>query len=136
MTHNGFSIIEAVLALAIVLIAVSVFAGALLYGSDSLTSRHLRLQARLSASECLHVARWLRDSGGLEALPEGIHGLAVAGETWTVSGMSDINGPLTRQMSVEDIGEHEKDVTCSVRWNGQFGQRNVIMETRITEWTE
>lgn len=134
MNSRGFTLIEIVLALAIVSMAVTVFLGGLLYGSDTVVSRHLRVQARLYAGECVHVARWIRDIRGLDALTAGTHGLVLSGGSWELSGTSDESGPFTRTLAVGPESDGGRDITCSVVWESQFGDRDVSISTRLAEW--
>lgn len=136
MARNGISLIEVVLALAIVSVAVTVFIGGILYGSDAVVSRYLRVQARWHATECLHVARWLRNIDGLDGLTVGNHGLVVTGGRWELFGTEDTNGPFERMLTVSDVGEHERGIQCTVTWESQFGEREVVLESRVAAWNE
>ncbi|HXV27057.1 MAG TPA: type II secretion system protein [Candidatus Paceibacterota bacterium] len=130
----GFSLVELVLSLAIAGLIVTVLVGGLLYSADAAASLWARTQARWSASECLHAARWLRDSQGITSLSVGTHGLVVAGGQWTLSGASDSADIHTRQMTVSDISSDEKEVQCVVSWESRFGTRSVSAVTRFTNW--
>lgn len=136
MRTDGFTLIEIILALTIASVAIMVFIGGVLYGSDTLTSRYLRLQARLYASECLHVTRWLRETGGLDALETGVHGLSRQDGTWQLSGSEDTDGTFTRSVTIAEEQDHARALSCSVTWQGQFGQRQVVLETRLATWND
>ena len=136
MNNKGVSLVEVVLALAVVSVAVTVFIGGILYGSDTVISRSFRLQARWYASECIHVARWIRTVDGLDALTAGNHGLIVSGGRWVLSGTEDIQASFERTLFVTEVSEHEVEVACSVTWQSQFGDREVVLESRIAEWNE
>lgn len=136
MRNNGFSIIEVVLAISIAALAVSVFVGGLLYASDTLVSRYVRVQARLSASECLTVVFWLRDTEGFDSLAEGVHGLALDGGSWELSEERDVNGTLTRSVAITETDEHTKDIACTMTWETSLGEHELVMESRVTAWNE
>ena len=115
--NDGFTLVEVLLALALVGIVVGGLATALLY-TDRLGARvYEGQQGRLSAQECVAVMRWYRDAHGFAALNAGTYGLDHATGGWTLAADPDTDGAFTRSVIVTDEDAFTKRLVCTVAWD-------------------
>jgi prepilin-type N-terminal cleavage/methylation domain-containing protein len=100
MNERGFTLIEVLLALALVSLALVGVFGGVLYADRLAARAYPQAQARLLAGECLEAARWLRDAEGLDALASGAYGLDDASGTWELTGAPDATGMFERELTL------------------------------------
>lgn len=133
--QKGFSTIEALLASSILVLIVTAFMGAYIYGSESTASAGQRSKATFLAEEGLEASRNIRDSG-FSNLSNGTNGLVISSGQWTFSGTSDITDSFyTRQITISTAGTNRKQVVSTVTWQ-QNNQRtgSVSLTTNLTNW--
>mgnify|MGYP000908912370 CR=1 FL=1 len=136
--RGGFLLVDALLASSILAMVLGTLAGVLLYGQASVRASGNRSEAALLAEEGINVARFLRDEGGLNALPEGTYGIARRdGEPWRLVSEPDAFGPFTRRLTVTVVDAARTDVTCAVSWQSEtWAGGTVSVRTRLTGWHE
>ena len=115
-TEPGFSLVELLLALALMALALTAFVDAILLTERAGAGRYAQTQARLRVGECLEASRWIRDADGLDAVAEGTYGLDVSSGRWELAGTSDTADGLTRQLDIEPYDADSVLLTCTVRW--------------------
>lgn len=133
--QKGFSTIEALLASSILVLIVTAFMGAFIYGSESTALAGQRIRAAFLAEEGLEASRNIRDAS-FSNLSDGTNGLAISGNQWTFSGSSDTTDSFyTRQITISTAGTNRKQVVSTVTWQ-QNNQRtgNVSLTTYLTNW--
>jgi len=131
---SGFSIIEALLSLAVFMLIAAALVGALSYGVQSPQVAGASSRALLLAEEGLEAARNLRDTS-YAGLTAGTYGLAPAGGIWTLSGTSDTNGIFERHLDIADIDATHKIVTSTVSYKtSASGTSTVALATFLTNW--
>ena len=136
--QRGFGLVEVLLAIALLGLLFTIFAGVYLYGQESSVLAGNRQRAVLIAEEGLEAVRNIRDEGAegsFEALAPGTYGLAVVSGQWAFAGSSDTTGIYTRQIVISDVDTNRKDVVSTVSWQ-QNAQRtgSVAFATRLTNW--
>jgi len=131
---GGFSLIEVILASSIFILLATAFIGAYLYGEESTALAGERARATLLAEEGLEATRNMGDEN-FSNLTAGTHGLALSGNQWVFSGLSDTNGIFTRQLAITTADAARKNVTSKVTWQ-QNAQRTglVSLITELTNW--
>ena len=108
--NRGFTLIEAILGLAIFVLIVSGLASALIYAWRSGAVAGDRQRAVFYAAEGLEATRNIRDAS-FANLVDGVYGLAVSANVWTFSGSSDSTGIFQRQISISTVDANTKQIT-------------------------
>ena len=134
MSRKGFSLVELLLALTLAIFAMAVLVGAILYTNETLATGSLRVQADWRARECLNVVRWIRTASGWDSLTTGTYGLASSSGQWQFANDPDSSGRFTRSVIIGEEGSAVRDVTCTVEWTGQYGDRSVTYVTQLGTW--
>ncbi len=135
MNSKGFSIIEVLLAVSILVLIVTAFMGAFIYGSESTALAGQRARATFLAEEGLEASRNIRDAS-FSNLADGTKGLAILGNQWIFSGSSDTTDDFyTRQITISTIDSNRKQLVSNVSWQ-QNNQRtgSVSLTTYLTNW--
>jgi len=133
-TENGFSFIEVILAIAVIALLVTVFAGAIIYGQESIRVAENRFKARMLAGEGIDAVRNIRDNN-YSSLTDGTFGLVVSSNQWSLSGSSDVSGIFTRRVTISTIDANTKQITANVSWQDTQTRTNQIsIVTRLTNW--
>ncbi len=150
---RGFSIVEAMLAVAVFGIIVSGTVGALVYASQGGGDSGVRVRANFFAAEGITAVRSIAGHQwyDIQSAATGPHGLVVTGNVWTLSGSSDTRDQFTRTVTFTDICRNAtndfetcngtnrdtrtREVAVTVQWTGQFGNARTVTQTaRLTNW--
>lgn len=135
-THQGFSLVEVLLAVSVFGLIVTALVGGLIYGQQSTALAGNRARATMLAEEGLEAVRNIRDENYAN-LTHGAKGLAISSDQWVFSGASDITDIFTRSIVIAPVGadDNKKKVTVSVTWP-QNPQRTgtVSLVSRLTNW--
>ncbi|MFA5125033.1 MAG: type II secretion system protein [Patescibacteria group bacterium] len=134
-SQSGFNLVEAILSVAVFGLMITALVGAWLYGQQSTAIAGQRSRAIFLAEEGLEATRNLRDAN-FSNLTAGSHGLVIAGNVWTFSGVSDlIDSYYRRQISIRPIDANRFQVTSTVAWQ-QTQQRwaTITLATYLTNW--
>lgn len=134
--NRGFSIIEVVLASALLGIFVTAFMGVFFFGQEAISLSANRVSATIYAEEGLEIVRNIRDDN-FNNLVSGARGVATSSNQWVFSGSSDTRGIFTRVLTISEINPNEKEVVSDVTWQ-QNGQRvgSVSLAARFTSWKD
>lgn len=135
--RRGFSLVEIILASALLSIIVTGVSGALIYSQESTTLAGKRSRAVLLAEEGFEAARNMRDAG-FGNLADGAHGLAISNNQWAFTGLTDTTDIFTRSLSVASTTIEEKRrkiATSTVIWSETPMRSGAItFETYFTDW--
>jgi len=132
--NRGFSLVEAILSVAVLSLLVTAAIGAIVYGKESSSLSGARARAVFLAEEGLEGTRNIRDAS-FANLVDGTYGLAATSGQWTLSGLSDEQGVFTRQITISTIDVNTRQVTSQVSWQ-QNPQRvgSVTLDSYLTNW--
>lgn len=150
--EGGFSIIETMLAVAIVGIVVTGFAGAVVFAQENVTQGARRMRATMLSDEGLEAARSIRDNAFNE-LKYNQSAILLAGGEWTFEGEGttesiDIYSRTITFASVcrDALGAiascpamivdpHTLKITSLVTWQEpRSGTQTISKETYVTNW--
>lgn len=131
---RAFSVVEVLLAIAVLVLLVTAIVGAIIYGWQDTVLAGMRQRAAMLAEEGLEAVRSIRDEN-FDNLSDGQHGLAISSNKWFFSGTHDITDIFTRQITVSTIDVDTKQVISTVTWQ-QSPQRTgtVSLTTYFTNW--
>lgn len=131
---KGFTVLEPILALALLGIFVLLAIPALFAGQEGSLSGSTREEALILADEGLEAARSIKDSG-FANLTDGVHGLGTStGWSLQVDTMT-IEEIYTRTLTISTIDERTKKVVSSVSWVlGNGSSEEVSLATYLTNW--
>ncbi len=133
-SHSGFSLIEIILAVALLGLVSTIIVGGLVYGQDAPRVSGQRNRATFLAQEGLDATRIIRDEG-FSNLTNGTHGLALVNGKWAFSGTSDKTDIFTRSVTVNSIDSNTKNVESRVVWNSSpQKQSNVVLTAQFTNF--
>lgn len=131
---RAFTLIEVMLAIGLLALAMVAFVGAWLYGEEATKLSGDRAQALYLSEEGLEAVRNMRDHI-FTNLTNGPHGLAIVGNQWTFSGISDVTGVFTRSVSISSVDLHRKIATSTVTWQQNQQRTGVVtLVTELTHW--
>ena len=135
-TKKGFSVVEVLLASALLVVIITAFAGAIIFGEESTALAGGRSRAAFLAQEGIEAVRNIRDEN-FANLIDGSYGLFVSSNQWELSGNSDTTDGFVRQITISSIDANRKQITSTVNWQ-QNNQRtgNVTLTTELTNWTQ
>ena len=136
LATKGFSIVEALLASALLIIIVTAFVGAIIYGQESTAVAGGRARASFLAEEGIEATRNIRDES-FDNLVDGSYGLLVSDHKWVLSGNSDTTDGYVRQINISTINDNEKLITSTITWQ-ETAQRtgSVVLTTYLTNWAQ
>ena len=132
--ERGFSLIEAILAVAVFSLLLTAFAGIFASGGQSSMLAGQRARAVFLTEEGLEAARNIRDEN-FSNLSNGTHGLSASGSQWSFSGSSDTTDIFTREIIISSIDADRKQIISRVIWQ-QNQQRtgSVSLASYLTNW--
>lgn len=131
---NAGVLLEAILAIGILVLVVTGVIGIGLGGITGTLYGEERLEATALAQESLEATRAVRDFAW-NNLTAGVHGLSDAAGYWVLSGTSSMVGRYTRQITITDVDAVTKDAVVHVEWEMLPGVNNVVeMTNRFTNW--
>lgn len=133
---KGFSLIEAVLAGALLGIFTTGVLGIVWYGEQSIVEAGNRTRAIFLADEALEAVRSIRDANFNDVVA-GVHGLSVQNHVWAFSGASDNTDIFSRKVTVQDVDANHKEISALVEWSvNQKYSTQITVTTSLTRWHE
>lgn len=130
---KGFSLIEAIIAVAVFSIFVVSVAGGLVYSYKYVFSSGLGIRAANLAEEGLEVARNIRDSD-FSKLVDGTYGLSTSGNFWSFSGSQDSTDVFDRSIIISSIDSNTKEIVSEITWPDRGENRTISLSERLTNW--
>ncbi|MFC1645111.1 hypothetical protein ACFL08_03720 [Patescibacteria group bacterium] len=112
---KGFSLIEILLTISILILIFSALVGALIYGREGSFIAGERSKAVLLAEEGLEAVRNIRDFD-FSLLAEGTYGLAITDDKWRLTSSADVTDGFTREIDISSGGDNRRTVTSTVVW--------------------
>lgn len=133
-TKKGFSLVEAMLAISVFGLLVTVLSGVLIYGQRSSRSGSDRQKATFLAEEGLEAVRNIRDED-FSALVDGQYGLEVSSGQWVLSGTSDESENYTRTIIISSVDADRKQIVSRVEWEDDSGAvKRSELSTYLSYW--
>jgi hypothetical protein len=131
---QGFSLLEAVLATALIGLFLAASAVGFAYGVRATKDAGRKQQAVYLAEEGLAASQNIRD-GAFANLVDGTWGLTTTANQWNFSGGSDVVDIFTRSITITDAGASQKQVTSAVTWTDTAQRsQSIALETYLTDW--
>lgn len=133
---NGFSLVEALLAISLFSLILMLFAGSFYYGQEATALTGDRQQAILYAHEGLEAVRNIRDDDFAD-LEAGSYGVEIDNNRWELTENTEVTSKYERQILVTNVDEVRRDVESIVTWQQRPGRDGQItLATRLTNWRE
>lgn len=109
--------------------------GLYLYSTASMHVAWDRVRAIMLAQEGIEATRNIRDVA-FRNLTDGIHGIALLNNQWTLSESQDTTGIYTRKIAISSVDTSTKLITSTVSWPTGYGQiQDVILSSYVSFWT-
>jgi hypothetical protein len=132
-SRQAFGLIEAVLATATLLIFASIFAGAFVYGTQSIKEAENSHKAALLAEEGLLAVRNIRDQD-FSLLQTGDFGVVVSGGVWALQPENDESNGFTRTIHMDFLNASSVQVSARVSWGPENDPRDIHLVTILNNW--
>jgi Tfp pilus assembly protein PilV len=133
-TRRGFLLVEIILASSVFILFLTAFAGVFHYGIQSSSLSGDRARAMMMAEEGQEAIRSLRNSS-FNNLINGTYGLMYSSSTWQLTGVSDVSGIFTRQVTISSVDANRKNVVVTVTWPQTASRTgSVSVSSRFTNW--
>ncbi len=132
--QSGFSLVEIILALAILALLTVALIGNFIYSQESAVVAGAKSRAAFLAEEGLEATRNIRDAD-FANLVDGNYGLTTSSNQWIFSGTQDVTDIYTRQIQISTPSANRKQIISQVTWQ-QTAQRTgtVSLTTYLTNW--
>lgn len=130
---KGFSLVEAIIAVAVFSMFVVSVAGGLVYSYKYVFSSGLGLRAVHLAEEGLEAARNIRDSD-FSKLVDGTHGLSSDGISWSFLDSQDSSDVFVRKITISSIDSNTKEISSEITWPDRGENRTILLSERLTNW--
>lgn len=132
--QKGASLVEVILAGALLALLVTSLTGLLIYGRESTLIAGQRSKAAYLVEEGLEASRAIRDSS-YSSLTNGDHGLTVTSGIWIFSGTTDTTDIFTRKITISDAAANRKQIVSEVTWQANSQRLNTVSaSTYLTNW--
>lgn len=134
--NKGQSLLELIVALGIFVVGVATLGFLQIDSNVASRQGFERTRAALLAKEGLEAARSIRDAS-FNNLVSGPHGIALSGNTWIFSGISDTQDQFTRQVNISDIDIDTKKIKSIVTWPiTEARQGSITLTDYLTDWNQ
>lgn len=136
LATRGFLVVEVLLSSSLLVIAITAFVGAIIYGQESTSIAGGISRASFIAQEGIEAVRNIRDES-FGNLTDGSYGLLVSNNQLILSGNSNSTDGYVRQINIGTIDADRKQITSTVTWQ-KTAQRagNVVLTTELTNWAK
>ncbi|MFH1253109.1 MAG: prepilin-type N-terminal cleavage/methylation domain-containing protein [Candidatus Uhrbacteria bacterium] len=132
--NKGFSLVEILLATALLSLFLAAVTAAFVYGLRGVEWAGDRARAVFLAEEGLAAVQNIRDERFIN-LSDGVFGLSSSGAQWTFNGSSDTTEKFIRQLSISSVDADTKNITSTVTWpKSAVSNGSVSLVTRLTSW--
>mgnify|MGYP000383172578 CR=1 FL=1 len=131
---KGFSIVEAILASALLGLIVMGLTSGLYYSRESTAIAGERMRAVLLAQEGLEAVRNIRDAN-FGDLKDGRYALAIENNQWKLVPGEEQIDEFKRQIIISTIDANTKRVICQISWQSIFQREGKIaLAEYLTNW--
>ena len=132
--HRGFSLLEAIIATALVGLFVSACTAGLAYGVRATKDAGRKQQAMYLAEEGLAATQNIRDAA-FTNLTNGTFGVTTTGNQWNLSGASDTTSIFTRAVTIATVDASKKQATSTVTWTDTTTKAQTLsLVTYFSDW--
>ncbi len=132
--QSGFSLVEALLSIALFALLIGTLISGALYGQQSVILAGNRERATALAEEGLEAVRNLRDTSYTNLTP-GTYGLANDNQRWILQPSPDQTGIFARSITITSVAEGTAEVVATVTWQWVTTHSNsVVLTTYLTNW--
>lgn len=136
LRKKGSSLIEILLAVAILALFSTAVIGSLVYARESTVSNGFKKRALLLAEEGLEAVRSIRDQS-YDNLTDGNYGLSVDSYHWVLSSLPETIDGFTREVSISEIDPDSKKIVVTISWETFLGrQKTLSLESILSNWRE
>ncbi len=133
---HGFSIVEAILSMAIFMLITTALIGIIIYGKQSTSVAGERARAIFLAEEGLEAVRNIKNED-FTNLIDGTYGLNASTGEWEFSGTSDsTENFFTREIIISTIDSDRKQIASKVTWQQSVQiTGEIFLTTQFTNWS-
>lgn len=131
--RQGFSLVEVIIASAILSIIVGYAATGLVRSHGYLTNSGNKYRAEVLAEEGLEAARNIRDNS-FANLADGTYGISSSGSAYSFSGSQDTKDIFTRKVYVSTINSKTKEIKSEIKWTDSGGNQTISLSDQLTDW--
>lgn len=133
-TQPAFSLMEALLSIALFSLLIGVLIGGSLYGQQAVLSAGNRERATSLAEEALEAVRNLRDADYINLAP-GTYGLSIMDNHWVLESAPDHTGIFSRTIDITTVSDGVTKVDATVTWQWATTHVNTTtLTTYLTQW--
>ena len=132
--RGGFSLVEAIIAVAVFAIIVSYVATGLVRSHKYIINSGNQYRATALAEEGLEAARNIRDNAFANLTDTTTHGISSSGTAYSFSGSQDTQDIFTRKIYVSTIDSTTKEIKSEIKWTDSGGSQNISLSERLTNW--
>lgn len=134
--RSGQSIIELLMAVAIMVIVMTSSAGIMSLAEKNVDEMSRHLQAIVFAEEGVQAVISIADRSWNE-IAVGVHGLAIDSPTpmWIFQGTSDVMGEYTRTVTISTVDSDTKKIVIVVTWYPESNRTATVeQQLLLTDW--
>jgi len=131
---EGFSLVEAIIAAAILMLIVTSVSTSYMSIRRYVISSAVETQAIFLAQEGLEAARNIRDYDFNLLVSGTTNGLLHAGNSWSFSGNQDVNGIYTRKIIISTPSANTRLVSAQVDWIYDGTSKSITLNREFTNW--
>jgi len=131
---RGFSLAEAIIATAILMIIVTSVSASYISIKKYIISAAVQARAISLADEGLEAARNIRDKDFTLLVSGSINGLSQTGNIWNFAGAQDVNGIYTRKISITTPAVDTRLVSAKIDWTYDGAAKTITLEREFTNW--
>ena len=132
--EKGFSLLEAVIATALIGLFIATSSVGLAYGVRATKDAGRKQQAIYLAEEGLAASQNIRDES-FANLVNGTWGIVTSGSQWEFSGSTDVVGIFTRSVTIADAGTSQKQITSTITWTDTSQRaQSLALVTYLSDW--
>ena len=133
---RGFTIIEIILASALLLLTITVFVSGIVTAHESTVRASQSQRATIAAQEGLEIARALRDES-FSSLVYGTSGFATSSGKWILSGASSTRDLITRELVISPVDSDTKQIQSRVTWqNTPLSTSTLSLYSTLARWRD
>lgn len=141
---RGFSVVEAILSIAIFAMIATSIVGTIFYAQQDTRYAGVKTRATVLAEEGLEAVQSIRDEDYAQLSTPGTYGLSITANKWVLNlGQPDSTGIpniFTRQITIENISlpdvGNSKKITSTVTWNYLSRNGTVSLVSYLTNWRQ
>jgi len=132
--NRGFSLVEIVIAGALLVLLITGLAGMMVYGIEGSTLAGSNNRGLFLAQEGLEAVRNISENN-FSNIIDGVYGLATTSNQWALGGASDTVGIYNRKIEISTVDNNTKKVVSTVAWRKNARREGLVsLTTYFTNW--